>query len=54
MRTVLLKDPELIQRIQKPTPMPELPPESQADDDLPDAPTPLPTTVTSIPGRKPA
>jgi penicillin-binding protein 2 len=55
MRTVLLKDPELIQRIQKPAPMPDLPPESQADDDLPDPPTPLPATpVAAIPGRKPA
>ena len=50
MRTVLLKDPEILQRIQKPTPMPELPPEVQADDDLPDAPGPLPA-APSPPGR---
>jgi penicillin-binding protein 2 len=54
MRTVLLKDPEILQRIQKPAPMPDLPPETQAADDLPDAPGPLPTTVTAAPARRPA
>ena len=50
-----LKDPEILQRIQKPTPMPDLPPEIQAADDLPEAPGPLqtPTPVATAPARKP-
>jgi penicillin-binding protein 2 len=47
MRTTLLKDPELRARIEKPLPMPPLPPTD--DDDLPDPPTPIgpePTQVT--------
>ncbi len=46
MRTVLLKDPEIVAQVQRPTPMPDLPPELQNEDGLPDAPDPLPT-----PGR---
>ncbi|HET6970759.1 MAG TPA: penicillin-binding protein 2, partial [Phenylobacterium sp.] len=42
MRTVLLKDPEILSRITKPAPLPALPPETQQEDDLPDAPDPLP------------
>jgi penicillin-binding protein 2 len=41
MRTVLLKDPEIRKRIENPTPMPELPPDVQNDDDLPDPPDPV-------------
>jgi penicillin-binding protein 2 len=36
MRTVLLKDPEIRGRIEKPAPLPELPPEVRNHDDLPD------------------
>ena len=41
MRTVLLKDPEVMQRVQSPTPLPDLPPEIQTEDGLPDAPAPI-------------
>jgi penicillin-binding protein 2 len=46
MRTALLKDPELRSRIEKPLPMPELPP---AVSDVPEPPTPIgpdPTQAT--------
>jgi penicillin-binding protein 2 len=42
MRTVLLKDPEITARITKPTPLPALPSAVENQDDLPDAPDPLP------------
>ncbi|WP_293899805.1 penicillin-binding protein 2 [Phenylobacterium sp.] len=48
MRTVLLKDAEIMARVQKPTPMPDLPPETRSDDDLPDAPDPAPTPPPAI------
>ena len=38
MRTVLLKDPEIRQRVQSPTPLPELPPDVRNDSDLPEPP----------------
>ena len=50
MRTVLLKDPEVLKRVESPVPLPDLPPEIQTEDDLPEAPTPLPVT----PGARPA
>ncbi|MGH6964844.1 MAG: penicillin-binding protein 2 [Phenylobacterium sp.] len=49
MRTVLLKDPELRARIEKPLPMPELPPTLNDGGAIPEAPTPIgpdPTQVT--------
>jgi penicillin-binding protein 2 len=49
MRTVLLKDPELRARIEKPLPMPELPPTINDGGAIPEAPTPIgpiPTQVT--------
>jgi hypothetical protein len=45
MRTVLLKDPDIVKLIQKPTAMPDLPAEVKQDDDLPDAPDPLPAAA---------
>ena len=42
MRTVLLKDPDIVKSVQRPAPLPDLPPEVQSDDGLPDAPEPLP------------
>jgi penicillin-binding protein 2 len=49
MRTVLLKDPELRARIEKPLPMPALPPTINDGGAIPEAPTPIgpdPTQVT--------
>jgi penicillin-binding protein 2 len=49
MRTVLLKDPELRARIEKPLPMPVLPPTINDGGAIPEAPTPIgpdPTQVT--------
>jgi penicillin-binding protein 2 len=49
MRTVLLKDPELRARIEKPLPMPQLPPTINDGGAIPEAPTPIgpdPTQVT--------
>jgi len=47
MRTVLLKDPELRARIEKPLPMPELPPTINDGGAIPEAPTPIdPTQAT--------
>jgi len=53
MRTVLLKDPDLMQRIQRPTPMPDLPADDGTSGGVPEAPTPLPATDT-LPTGKPA
>ena len=50
MRTVLLKDPEVLKRVENPVPLPDLPPELQTEDGLPDAPTPL-TPAVAPPGR---
>ncbi|MEW5687879.1 MAG: penicillin-binding protein 2 [Pseudomonadota bacterium] len=53
MRTALLKDPELVSRIQKPLPMPEMEPDLELDT-VPDAPvmapqnTPTPTAGPTI------
>ncbi len=47
MRTVLLKDAEVMQRVQSPTPLPDLPPEIQTEDGLPDAPTPVQAVATA-------
>jgi penicillin-binding protein 2 len=45
MRTALLKDPELVARIQKPLPMPEAPVTGESDGDAPPPPTiAIPTT----------
>ncbi len=41
MRVALLKDPEMRARIEKPLPMPALPPAAQDDDGLPEPPTPI-------------
>jgi penicillin-binding protein 2 len=42
MRVALLKDPEIRARIEKPLAMPAIPPEAEADDDLPEGgPTPV-------------
>src|SRR5436190_1922528 len=41
MRTVLLKDPDIRKQIERPTPMPDLPPDIKNDDGLPDAPDPI-------------
>lgn len=49
MRTVLLKDPEVMQRVQSPTPLPDLPPEIQAEDGLPEAPTPVQALANGTP-----
>jgi penicillin-binding protein 2 len=38
MRTTLLKDPDIIKQVQRPAPLPDLPPEAQTQDDLPDDP----------------
>jgi penicillin-binding protein 2 len=49
MRTALLKDPELRARIEKPLPMPELPPGLNDGGNVPEPPTPIgpdPTQVT--------
>jgi penicillin-binding protein 2 len=47
MRTVLLKDPEIRKRIENPTPLPDLPPDVQSQDDLPDdTPDPIPAAPT--------
>lgn len=47
MRTVLLKDPEVMKRVQSPTPLPDLPPEIQKEDGLPEAPTPIQAAAPS-------
>ena len=51
MRTVLLKDPDIVKMIQKPTAMPDLPAEVKQDDDLPDAPEPLPAAAPATTTR---
>jgi penicillin-binding protein 2 len=48
MRTALLKDPELRARIEKPLPMPELPP-TQSDPDVVDPPAPGDPTAQAAP-----
>lgn len=53
MRTVLLKDPEILARIQKPAPLPDLPAEVRQDDDLPDAPDPIPAPAAAAVQGKP-
>jgi penicillin-binding protein 2 len=43
MRTVLLKDPEIIKLVQKPAPLPDLPSEAPDEGAVPEAPTPIVT-----------
>ena len=49
MRTVLLKDPDLMRRIQRPTPMPDLPDPGASD--VPEAPTPIPADAPFASGK---
>ncbi|RAK60638.1 penicillin-binding protein 2 [Phenylobacterium hankyongense] len=42
MRVALLKDPEVRKRIEKPLPMPQLPPDANLGGDAPEGPTPIP------------
>lgn len=51
MRTVLLKDPAIRSQIERPTPMPEIPPDVQTDDGLPEAPTPIEAAAPAMTPR---
>jgi penicillin-binding protein 2 len=48
MRTALLKDPELRARIEKPLPMPELPPALNDGGNIPEPPTPIGPDATQV------
>jgi penicillin-binding protein 2 len=50
MRVALMKDPEIRKRIERPVPMPDLPPEIQTEDGLPDPPEPVQAAVPT-PGK---
>jgi penicillin-binding protein 2 len=41
MRTVLLKDPDIIKQVQKPAPLPDLPPDVTTEGAVPEPPTPI-------------
>jgi len=45
MRTVLLKDAEVLKRVETPTPMPELPPDMPDDGGVPEPPSPIHATA---------
>ncbi|MGE5564625.1 MAG: penicillin-binding protein 2 [Parcubacteria group bacterium] len=46
MRVALLKDPDVVKRIQQPMPLPPISPEAPAEGRAPEPPTPVPTQAT--------
>ncbi len=52
MRTVLLKDPEVMKRVQSPTPLPDMPSDLPEENAAPDAPAPIEARAGSL--RAPA
>jgi hypothetical protein len=46
MRVALLKDPEVVRRIQQPMPAPQINPEAPAEGRAPEPPTPIATQPT--------